>query len=113
MSDHQMIKVFIASPYKAGDVAVNVKFQMDVFNQLVNLKFIPYATLHYHFQHMAHPKPSNTWNKLEKEWLKNCDCVLRIGGESKGSDDIVVYAGKLNIPVFYSIKKMCAHYDKR
>ena len=35
------IKVYIASPYTLGDVAVNVKNQIDAANELLELGYLP------------------------------------------------------------------------
>jgi len=101
-----MKKVYIASPYTLGDVAVNVKFQMDTFDELVDLGFAPFVPLYSHFQHMMHPRPYEDWVRLDFEWINVCDCLLRLGGESKGADTEVEYAKKLGIPVYYSIKEL-------
>lgn len=103
-----MTKVYIASPYTLGDVAANVKFQIDVADELMNFGFAPFAPLYSHFQHMVHPRPYKDWIKIDLEWVKACDCLLRLGGESKGADGEVKFASDLGIPVFYSIAELYA-----
>lgn len=103
-----MIKVYIASPYTKGDVAVNVKKQLDCFAELMDKGYAPFAPLYSHFQHMAHPRPYEQWIKLDLEWVKVCDCVLRLPGESSGADGEVSYAQENNIPVYYSIPELVA-----
>jgi len=105
-----MIKVYIASPYTLGDIAVNVKTQLDCANELIKLGFAPFVPLYSHFQHMAHPQPYNVWLKLDLEWLKYCDCLLRLPGKSEGADKEVIEMGKLNKPVFYSIEELKKYY---
>jgi len=105
-----MIKVYIASPYTLGDVAVNVKLQLDTVDELMNKGFAPFAPLYSHFQHIAHPRPYQDWVKIDLEWVKVCDCLLRLDGESKGADGEVSYAKELGLPVFYSIDDMCLYY---
>ena len=106
-----MIKVYIASPYTIGDTAVNVRRQMDVFEELVKTgKIAPFAPLLYHFQHLVHPKRPSEWLALDFEWVKVCDCLLRLPGESKGADEEEHFARTFNIPVFYSIEELKAHY---
>lgn len=56
-----MIAVYIASPYTKGDVAVNVKAQIDCADELISLGFAPFAPLYSHFQHMHHPRPYEDW----------------------------------------------------
>ena len=102
-----MKKVFISSPYTIGDTAINVKIQLDMSDKLLTLNFIPYTPLLSHFQHMANPRPYEDWLKLDIEWLKVCDCVLRLPGKSSGADGEVELAKQLNIPIFYSIQELC------
>ena len=106
-----MIKVYIASPYTKGDVAVNVKRQLDCANTLMDLGLAPFAPLYSHFQHMAHPRPYEDWVKIDLEWVKVCDCVLRLEGESSGADGEVKFAEQLSIPVFKSISEIIIHYE--
>jgi hypothetical protein len=99
-------KVYIASPYTLGDLAVNVKVQIDAVDELMNLGFVPFAPLYSHFQHMVHPRPYTDWIAVDLEWIDVCDCLLRLPGESTGSDGEVAHATKLGIPVFYSIQEL-------
>jgi len=105
-----MVKVYIASPYTLGDVAVNVKRQIDCADELRNYGFAPFAPLYSHFQHMAHPRPYSDWVKIDLEWVKVCDALLRLEGESKGADGEVDFARENNIPVFYSIDALKTFY---
>lgn len=107
-----MIKVYIASPYTNGDVAVNVKIQMDYADELMNLGFAPFVPLYSHFQHMAHPRPYEDWVKIDLEWVKVCDCLLRLRCESSGADGEVKFAEQNNIPVFYSLTDLYNHYKQ-
>jgi hypothetical protein len=104
------MKVYIASPYTLGDIAVNVRFQIDIADQLIGRGLTPFVPLYSHFQHMIHPRPYQTWMNLDKEWLVACDCVFRAGGESAGADEEVALAQKLNIPVFYSFTDLITWY---
>jgi hypothetical protein len=106
-----MIKVYIASPYTLGDVAVNVKRQIDAVDELMNCGFAPFAPLYSHFQHMAHPRPYEDWVNIDLEWVKVCDCVLRLDGESKGADGEVIFARRMGKPIFGSIGDIKLHYS--
>ena len=104
------IKVYIASPYTKGDPAVNVKRQLDMFDILFDLKFYPFAPLFTHFQHITHPRPYQDWVNFDLEWVKVCNCVLRMDGESSGADGEVEYADELGRPVFYNVDDLCKYY---
>ena len=105
-----MIKVYIASPYTLGDVAVNVKRQIDMVDILMDKGFVPFAPLYSHFQHMAHPRPSQDWIDIDLEWVRVCDCLLRLDGESIGADGEVELATQIGIPVFFSVEELCLYY---
>jgi|ERR1035441_10272014 hypothetical protein len=111
-NEEHIYKVYIASPYTIGDVAQNVKLQLDTVEQLLNIDniFLPFAPLYSHFQHMAHPRPYEDWVSIDLEWVKVCDCVLRLGGISRGADDEVEFAKSLGKPVFYSIPDLIDYY---
>ncbi len=106
-----MIRVYIASPYTLGDIAVNVKVQIDMADKLMDNEFAPFVPLYSHFQHMIHPRPYQDWIKIDLEWVKVCDCVLRLPGESSGADGEVKFAEELNIPVFYSLEELYKFYN--
>lgn len=97
-----MIKIYIASPYTIGDVAVNVKTQLDAADILMNNGFAPFTPLYSHFQHMAHPRDYHDWINLDLEWITVCDCLIRLEGKSSGADGEVAHAIKLGIPVFFA-----------
>lgn len=99
-------KVYIASPYTLGDVAVNVRRQMVIADQLITLGFVPFVPLYAHFQHMFLPRPYEEWLEIDKEWLVVCNCVLRLDGKSKGADVGVALATDKNIPVFFSVDEL-------
>lgn len=107
-----MIKVFIASPYTIGDVAVNVKLQLDTANVLISLGFNPYVPLLSHFLHMAHPRPYEDWIRIDNDWIVECDYVLRLPGESSGADNEEMLAKSIGIPVVYSIDELLKAIDK-
>lgn len=101
-----MIKVYIASPYTQGDTGRNVKAQIDTFIALMDNGYLPFAPLLTHFVHMAHPKPYDYWTAYDDEWLKTCDVLLRLPGESPGADREEGIAQYLNIPIVYSLPEL-------
>lgn len=112
LGQKRMTKVYIASPYTLGDVAVNVKTQIEMANYLIGKGFNPYTPLLCHFNHMFQPREYNTWTALMLDWLIACDVVLRLEGESKGADEEVKVAVQMGILVFYSVADLIAAYDK-
>lgn len=107
------IKVYIASPYTIGDVAINVRNSIDAFNELIKNGFIPFSPIGMsHFIHIIHPLGYEEWMEFDFEWLKSCDALLRLSGKSSGADREVDCAKENNIPVFYSIDEIIKYYKK-
>lgn len=104
----KLTTVYIASAYTKGDVAVNVKVQLDAYNTLLEAGFAPFAPLMSHFNHMAHPQPYHVWTTVDMEWVRRCDIVLRIPSESSGADKEVEFARLLGKPVYFDIQELIA-----
>jgi len=111
MNYSKRIKVYIASPYSVGNKKYNVKRQMITGNLLVNLKFLPFMPLLFHFQHQLYPLSYVEWLAIDLAWLESCDCLLRLKGESPGADIEVKKAKELKIPVFYNIEQLTQAYE--
>lgn len=103
-------KVYIASPYTIGDVAINVQKAISTGEVLAQLGFTPYIPVLTHLWHLLYSHDPAFWYHYDNEWLSVCDCLLRLPGESKGADDEVILAKGLNKPVFYDIKELTKYY---
>ena len=99
-----MVTVYIASPYTLGDPLENVNKSFDVASKLIKLGYAPYCPLYSHYLEMRNPEKYETWMDLDFEWIKRCDCLLRLPGQSSGADKEVKFAESIGIPVFYSIE---------
>lgn len=107
------LRVYIASPYTKGDVAVNVKRQLDMADELMTLGYAPFAPLYSHFQHMAHPRPYQDWIDIDLEWVTACDVLLRLEGESSGADGEEAFAHGRGIPVVHSVQGLLEWFPPR
>jgi hypothetical protein len=96
-------RVYIAGPYTKGDVAANVRAAVDAAEQVAKLGHFPYVPHLTHFWHLIHPHDWTFWMALDQEWLLQCDCVIRLPGESRGADDEVALAERHGIPVYYGL----------
>lgn len=105
-----MIRVYIASAYSRGDVAVNVRKSIDAAEELINEGFIPFCPLYSHFHNLIYYHGYDTWMTIDIEWLGMCDALLRLKGESPGADEEVTYARDVGIPVFYTMEQLKEYY---
>jgi hypothetical protein len=111
--------VYVASPYTKGDVAINVRFQCKVFDDLMNGGVVwPVVPLWSHFQHTIFPRPYRDWIEYDLAMLPMYDACLRLDAidgtngvgyhqsESSGADGEVDAFVKMGKPVFYTIDEL-------
>ena len=95
--------VYIASPYTLGNKEQNVKVQISVAETLRHYGFLPYWPLCSHYWHLEYQHDYDFWMAQDKEWIKHCDLLLRLPGESKGADKEVEWAIELGKTVYFDI----------
>lgn len=100
-----MKKVYVAGPYTKGDVVVNVRNTILVANKIADLGMWPFVPHLTHFWHLVMPRPYEFWCELDNQFLPCCDALIRLPGESTGSDREVELAHTLCIPV---VRNVCA-----
>lgn len=98
--------VYIASPYTKGDVAVNVRRNIEAADRVALIGYVPFAPLLTHFWHLLIPHEYEFWCEHDLAWLERCDCIIRLPGESTGADKEVARAVELGLPVYYSVEEL-------
>ncbi len=91
--------IYIASPYKNGDTAYNVRRQMDAAHEIMDMGHAPIAPLLSHFMEIYRHRPEAEWLKSDLAIMKKADCVVRLKGYSNGATEEVRVATELGIPV--------------
>lgn len=94
------MRVYIAGPYSKGDVMLNIReaiFAADWVAAAGHTPFVPHLT---GFWHAISPHPYEWWLAQDMEWLRVCEAVVRLPGDSAGADDEVAKAEELGIPTF-------------
>ena len=97
--------IYIAGPYGKGDVALNVRKAVEVGEFYRSQGYVPYIPHLTHLWHLISPHDWQYWIDYDLEWLKKCDVLCRIQGESKGADIEVEEAKRLGIKVVEYIYK--------
>lgn len=104
--------IYLASPYTKGDPAINVNFQMRMFDKMMNDRIvIPVVPLWTHFQHAAFPRAYKDWIDYDLALLPCYDACIRLPAEfeqlnykiteSSGADGEVRFFHEAGKPVFY------------
>jgi len=100
------LKVYIAGAYSKGDVAQNVRQAISAANELAELGLVPFIPHLAHFWHLLWPHKINFWYTYDLEWLRACDILLRLPGESVGADEEVTLARQLGMTVYSSVTEI-------
>lgn len=106
-------RVYIAGPYSTGDQVLNVRAAVDAANALFDAGYAPYVPHLTHLWHIATPRSYDDWMTLDFEWVKACDVLLRLPGESSGADRETIVAAEERIPVFFAIDELMRYVNPR
>lgn len=100
------MRIYIAGPYTKGDIAMNVRKACSFASAVAGLGHTPFVPHLTHLWHLMFPHPYEFWLEQDIEWLKVCDAILRLDGESSGADKEVQLAQELGMPVYYSLAEI-------
>jgi hypothetical protein len=98
-------RVYVAAPYYKGDQIVNVRNAINAAQILVECGYVPFVPHLYHFWHFLWPSRQDQWKRLDIHWLRCCQVLIRLPGESEGADMEVKLAKQYGIPVYYSVEE--------
>ena len=96
------MKVYIAGPY-SSDHAAGVRNAIhagDMVRDMGHTPFIPHLT---HFWDLLYPREYQDWMDYDREWLEECDVLIRLEGESPGASEEVTWAFRHKIPVVWGL----------
>jgi hypothetical protein len=93
--------VYIAGPLNgSGDRAQNVRNACWVGSLLRDAGHIPFVPHTSVVWHEHYPAEEENWLQWDFAWLDLCDVLIRLPGESPGSDREVERAGENGMAVF-------------
>jgi len=97
------VYAYIAGPITQGNQFRNCAKAIKLFGTLVKLGHYPYCP---HFDFIAQMLDEDLDIEthllpLDFAWIAKCDALIRMPGESPGSDREVAAAQSLGIPVYY------------
>jgi hypothetical protein len=103
--------VYVAGPYTKPSPLENVHKAIDAAEILLKhgfMVYVPHLTHYWEMYHYQHPY--EWWLEFDKAWIRKCNAMLRLPGESNGSDLEVKYAQDHYMPVFFSIEELLKFY---
>jgi len=81
-------KIYIASPYTAGDKLQMVKLQIDAWHILQKLGYYAIAPLLQHYVNLEYEISHKEWLEHDFETISMCDVVIRIRPKDKNGAEI-------------------------
>lgn len=110
--------IYIAGPYTKGDQNENIFNALKIGDYVYTLGAIPYVPHLTHYWSImtidGSKRDYDEWMHICFNVLNRCDALVRLPGESIGSDMEVEYAKELNKPIFLSTEmdKIKVYIDK-
>lgn len=102
-----MKRVYVAGPVgKVEGRLGRVLAAIEVGEQIAALDLSPFVPHFYHFWDSRHPHDYEFWMAHCLLWLRNCEAVFRMPGDSPGADREVALAKSLGIPVFTDLAEL-------
>ena len=109
-----MIYVFLAGPlYGSRNQGINLRRTLEAATYLREEGFAVYIPHLCFFWDLVHPMDRECWLEHGLAWVERCDVVLRLHGESPGSDGEVERAQAVGIPVYESIPELLQWAETR
>lgn len=95
--------IYVAGPITIPDPIMNAREAFYIANDLWSMGWVPFVPQQSVFWNFLTPRTWEEWLKYDYEWVKRCDALYRIPGESRGADAEVVFAKSQGIPVVTSL----------
>lgn len=102
----EMKYIYVAGPYSQGDPVLNTRKAIEAGERLIALGFVPFIPHVTLLWHLVSPHDIDFWYNYDNEWIKKCDALLRLPGDSKGADAEVNLAFALGLHVYFSIDNL-------
>lgn len=109
----EVLRVYVAGPFRRGDQFVNVREAALVGIRLRRAGHVPVIPHCLGFVHYVHPMPDLFWLAWGLDELRSCHCLVRLPGESVGSDAEVELAKVLGMPVYYGVEAFLAAHGPK
>lgn len=100
--------VYVAGPYTKPDPVENVRKTIYIADKIRAAGLFPYVPHLTMLWHLISGHDYEYWMELDFGWVRKCDCLLRLPGESSGADREVALASALGMPIFRSVEELLA-----
>lgn len=92
------MRIYLAGPISSNPEK-NLDIALDVSNQVIDKGHNPYMPNYNYYLNAKKVRDYELWMKLDDEWLRQCEAIYRIPGESPGADREMVVAREIGLLV--------------
>jgi hypothetical protein len=103
-------RIYIAGPIGPNDAGRMQRIHDAIYiaNALWRYGCAPFVPHLAHWWDERHPAQYEEWMAYDAVWLRQCEAVYRMAGESPGADREVAWAVANGLPVFGSMEEAIA-----
>jgi hypothetical protein len=102
------MRIYLAGPITLGSMADNARVAIHDADRLMRAGHSPFVPHLSVFWQIVSGHEYERWLTYDFEWIKVCDALVRMPGESKGADREVAFARELGIPVYFGVDEFLA-----
>ena len=107
------MKVYVAGPMTGNTMVANVRRAIVAADALLEAGHAPFVPHLFYFWNQIREHSYEMWMDLDLRWLKACDAIVRLPGESPGADREVAAARHLAIPVFEGVDAFLSEHPRK
>ncbi len=106
MNEAKPWKVYVSCPLSDGDQMKNVRYAIMLGDLLMRMGYqvyVPHLTIFWHF---LIPHTHAEWLAYDEPWQRDCEVLVRAGGDSKGCAQEESLAERINQPIVWGLPEL-------
>lgn len=102
------LRCYVAGPMTIGNRITNARAAIDIAHRLLLRGHYPFVPHLHELWDLVYHEDYEKWMELDFAFIRVCDVLVRIPGDSAGADREVALAYRIRIPVFMGLEEFMA-----
>jgi len=99
--------------YLSDNIVDTVNIHKVTIDNLIQHEFIPYSPIVSYLYQNMYKKNLDQWDNINFYWLSKCNCILHYSSNNSRTDNEILKAKELNIPIFTSIGDVLSYFKNK